>query len=586
MAKYTAQELQEAIETLEAAGKTESASVLRKQLQSVQLHQPRNNGSDSSKSFGNAVDLAKGLKSGFDKAAYAVADLTPDLPISDETRDGWNNNLLVKALGIAIPDREQRQEEMAAGKQEADRTTLGGAGRFVGEIAPAVAAGPSTAGAGLLRAGLTQGALGYLTTPGDTATRSASAALAATGEGVGRFAAKVLARGAQPIVPNPSAQRLIDQGNLPTPGAAVGPASKKMEESLASMPGAGAYINRAFKEGMSDANRIAMEQGGLKVTTPGMVGQRELAAQIDDLYKEILPRISFDIQDPAFIKGVDDIIRQTNLDKKGAREIRQFIANKLDNLGIDGKQPRQLLSGKDLQSLLEEVQENQAMFAGTKGSKRRIAKAYKKLADLIDDVVEKQPQNPADAIDAYRNLRRTYALTVPAMKAGERSTAMRKSMAAEGKSTREINSAAPEGGIFTPAGYYDALTANARSRGRISALRQGKDPLQRFANDFEEVYGNRYQDSGTATRAALTSLALGLGGYATNQTGDSGYLGNTLGSLAALGILSKGAYSPMGRKFLLGQYAGQKQIADFLRKMAPASGTAGAALLPANIEEQ
>jgi len=586
MAQYTKEQLQKALIQADKAGDEKAAAAIYKQLQKGFLRQPRNNGTNSSKSLGNPLDLAKGLKSGFDKAAYAVADLTPDLPISDETRDGWNNNLLVKALGIAIPGRDQRQEEMAAGKQEADKTTLGGAGRFVGEIAPAVAAGPSTAGAGLLRAGLTQGALGYLTTPGDAATRSASAALAATGEGVGRFAAKVLSRGAQPIVPNPSAQRLIDQGNLPTPGAAVGPASKKMEESLASMPGAGAYINRAFKEGMSDANRIAMEQGGLKVTTPGMVGQRELTAQIDDLYKEILPRISFDIQDPVFIKGVDDIIRQANLDKKGRREIRNFIANRLSNSGIDGKQPRQLLSGQDLQSLLEDVQKNQATFAKADGYDGRVGEAYKKLADLIDDAVEKQPQNPADAIEAYRNLRRTYALTVPAIKAGESSAAMRRSMAAEGKSTKEINSAAPEGGIFTPAGYYDSLTKNARSRGRISTLRQGKDPLQRFANDFEEVYGNRYQDSGTATRAALTSLALGLGGYATNQTGDSGYLGGTLGSLAALGILSKGAYSPMGRKFLLGQYAGQKQIADFLRKMAPASGTTGAALLPANIEEQ
>ena len=588
MAKYTAQELQEAIETLEAAGKTESANVLRKQLQSVQLRQPRNNESAESKPLGNPLDLAKGLKSGFDKAAYAVADLAPDAPIPDESRDKWNNHLLVKALGLAIPDKEQRQQEIAAGKQEAEKTTLGGAGRFVGEIAPAVAAGPSTAGAGVLRAAAVQAPLAFATTPGDSLTRGISASLAGIGEGVGRFIPKTIARGFQPIIPNAPAQRFIDQGNLPTLGAAIGPSAKKIEESSATMPGVSKYVNAAYDRGLAHANKMAMERGGLEVSQAGFIGQRELTDQIDELYRDILPRINFDIQDPAFSKGVQQLIRDTDLDEAGKAEINRFIANRLANSGVDSNHATHVFSGDDLKAFLEDIQQRQADFSGAGGFEGRIGQAYKELNSLVDDLVAKQ--NPADVVDQYRNVRRIYADTIPAIKAGEMATTMRKNLLEQGVSGDKLNSLTPEGGFFTPETYGNSLVKNAKARGRTSAVRQGYDPNQQFANDFYSLYGNRYQDSGTATRSVITGLALtGLGAFGANEAGYSPYMGGlgTAGSLALLSGLAKGAYSPSGTRLLLGNKWGfQKPTADLLRKMAPASGTAGAALLPANIEEQ
>ena len=588
MTNYTKEQLERALIQADKAGDEKAAATIYRQLQSGYLRQPRNNESADSKPLGNPLDLAKGLKSGFDKAAYAVADLAPDAPIPDESRDKWNNHLLVKALGLAIPDREQRQAEIAAGKQEAEKTTLGGAGRFVGEIAPAVAAGPSTAGAGLLRAGLTQGGLAYLTTPGDAATRGISGALAGVGEGVGRFIPKTIARGFQPIIPNASAQRFIDQGNIPTLGAAIGPSAKKIEEASASMPGVSKYVNAAYDRGLADANRLAMERGGLKVSQAGFVGQRELTDQLNELFGDILPRINFDIQDPAFSKGVQQIIRDADLDAAGVDEINRFIANRVANSGLD-KNSNKVFSGKDLQAFLEDIQQRQSDFSGAKGFEARIGEAYKGLNSLVDDLVAKQ--NPADVVDQYRNVRRIYADTIPAIKAGEMATTMRKNLLEQGGiSGDKLNSLAPEGGFFTPETYGNSLVKNARARGRISALRQGKDRNQQFANDFYTLYGNRYQDSGTATRSVITGLALtGLGAFGAHEAGYSPYMGGlgTAGSLLLLSGLAKGAYSPNGTRLLLGNKWGfQKPTADLLRKMAPASGTAGAALLPANIEEQ
>jgi len=585
MARYTPQELQEAIDTLEAAGKTESAGVLRKQLQTVKLHQPRNNASSDSKPLGNPLDLAKGIKSGFDKAAYAVADLAPDAPIPNEARDKWNNHLLVKALGLAVPDRAQRQAEMAAGKQEAEKTTLGTVGRFGGEIAPAVAAGPATAGANVLRAAAVQGPLAYVTTPGDSVTRGISATLAGVGEGTGRFAANTAARLFQPIIPNAPAQRFIAQGNTPTPGAASGPAFKKIEESAASMPGVSNFVNKARDRGLADANRLAMERGGLKVSEPGFTGQRELTDQINELYGDILPRINFDIQDPAFAEGVQQIIRNADLDATGVDEINRFIANRMANSGIDGAMPKQIFSGKDLQSFLGDIQQRQSDFSGSTGFESRIGEAYKGLNTLVDDLVARQ--NPADVVDEYRNVRRIYADTIPAIKAGELATTMRNSLEKSGISGEKLNSLTPDGGIFTPETYGNSLVRNAKSRGRTSAVREGRDPNQQFANDFYTLYGNRYQDSGTASRALITSMALGIGGgYGAHEAGYNPLTG-AAGSLAGLTALAAGAYSPSGAKYLLGHRFGlQKPIANALRKMAPASGTTGAALLPANIEEQ
>ena len=584
MAKYTIEQLQNALINADKAGDTAAARLLVSQIKSMQSAQEPQESSGSG--FVEGVkNLGLGLKAGFDKPAYALAQLTPDVPIPQEYRQGWNDNLLVKSLGLTIPDSQDRQSQLAAGDQLADKSKLAAVGQIAGEVAPAVFGGTATAGTNLMRAAATQAGLGYATTPGDVPTRAMSAALAATGEGVGRGAAQAASRVFQPIRPNAAAQRLIDQGNLPTPGAAIGPASKKIEESAASLPGAGAFINRAFLDGMSDANRIAMEQGGLKVPGPGMVGQKDLGRQFKNLFDDALANVSFDIQDEAFEKGIQNIMRKSNLDAKGIRYLRNFINERAGNLGIGKAQPeelKQLLSGKDLQLLLEEVGEQQANFSKATGYEGQLGPAFGKVKDLIEDLLEQQPQNAPEAVKALQDVRRSYALTVPAIKAGETSAALRRQAAEAGKSSSEVNRAAPPGGIFTPAGYSNSLTNNAKSRGRIKALREGDDPLLPFASDFETVYGNRYQDSGTATRAALTGLALGLGGAFSGEEDGYGPLYSSLGSLGALAGIGAAAYSPTGRRLLLGQLRGQKITADALRKMAPGAGTVGAAFLPSS----
>lgn len=532
---------------------------------------------DAAKPMGGAMDFAKGAKHGFDKAAYAASEFFPDLPISQASRDKWNNNLLVKALGVAMPSRQDMAQELAQGKQIADGSYAGAAGDFVGSAAPAMAAGMATGGASLIPAATVQAGLGYMTTPGGVGDRLKGAAFAAGGEGLGRMLPQSFARLAQPIRPTAAAQRLIDQGVYPTPGRAAGGGWKTLEDAMTShwAPGVGSAISAGQNNAVSDAAALAMSRGGINVPA-GREGYRMLDNYFTNEFDDVTSRLMFNPNDAQYMQGIEDIIRNNGLDKNGINEVRNFMntyRNNMNmplpgknNLQIGNVMPPKRLSGQDTHALLEKLRKEGASFRKSSDPyHKRIGQAYSDIYDLTDNSIASQGMSAPEDIARFKELRREYAEVVPAIRAGEQTTVNRSQ------------------GVFTPEQYQSEMVKNAKSMGNTKGVRTGTLRQQQLADDMVEVLGGKYPDSGTAKRLAVSGAIPALaGGFIDPVAGAA-----SLAGIAGMYGLTRAAYSKAGRKYMMGGMSPvQGYISDVLRSGSPAFGTLGAATLPQFNQEQ
>jgi hypothetical protein len=505
------------------------------------------------------VQFAEGAKGGFDRAAYGLAEavdaVTPELPISPETRAAYNQNPVVRTLGLTMPTRDERQAAINQSRRNAEGSTAGFIGDMVGNAAPSIAAGIATVGGSVLPAMATQAGLNFLTTPGGLEDRAAAGALAAGGEAAGRALPRAFARLAQPIQPTAAAQRLRDWGGVyATPGAAAGGGWKRLEDALTSSPGLGAAITRGQREAMEQGAQVAMSQGGVQVPA-GREGYRQLSQYFDDAFTNATRPLAFDVADPAFDAGVRNIIQQRGLDAAGADDITRFLANVRTRAGSPGNG---LVLGDDFHAMLQNLRTEGSAFRKAQDPfQKRLGEAYRDVYNLADNSLATQGfVDPAD-IQAFRTVRSQYAGAAPALKAGELNTVVRNQ------------------GIFTPEQYQNALSNNAKKMGNTRSLREGTLPQQQLADDMVEVLGSRYQDSGTATRAILSGAIPGA----------SMFVDPTTALLAAGGMgagygLGRAIYSEPGRRYMLGGYNGQQAISNALRNFSPYTGTAGAAAAP------
>jgi len=542
---------------------------------SQRITQAKSMASSGREKQSSLADFGDGLKHGFDRAAYAVSDLFPDLHISDEARSGWNSNQLVKGLGLAVPSRGQQQAELAAGKAISDGSFAGAAGDFIGNAAPSIGAGFATAGGALLPAALTQAGLNYVTSAGDAGDRTKGAVMAAAGEGVGRSLPNALAKVGQMVKPTPAAQRLIDQGVYPTPGQVLGGGFKKLEDGLTSFPGFGSAVSKGQSDALRQGVELAMSQGGIKVPA-GREGYRQLADHFDDAFSQATKNLAFDINDNAYSNGIQSIMQKRGLDKAGIDDVERFFSNYRTNTNMPAPnpnstglsaagqmQPRQLVGGEDFHSMLQNLRNEGASFRKSLDPfQRRLGEAYKDIYNLTDGSLAKQGiVNPAD-IAAFRKVRTDYANVAPALKAGELTTVNRNQ------------------GIFSPEQYQSSLVTNAKKMGNAAGVRKGTLPQQQLADDMVEVLGGKYQDSGTAYRMALNG-GIPLGAGMVDPVTGLAFAAGMAGMYGA----GRGIYSNAGRKFMLGGGKSQQVLTNALRSAAPYLGTAGAATFPQFSEE-
>jgi hypothetical protein len=505
------------------------------------------------------VQFAEGAKGGFDRAAYGLAEavdaVTPDLPISPETRAAYNQNPVVRTLGLTMPTRDERQAAIDQSRRNAEGSTAGFIGDMVGNAAPSIAAGIATVGGSVLPAMATQAGLNFLTTPGGLEDRAAAGAMSAGGEAAGRALPRAFARLAKPINPTPAAQRLADWGGVySTPGAAAGGGWKRLEDASTSLPGWGAAVTRGQREAMEKGAQVAMSQGGINVPA-GREGYKQLSQYFDNAFTSATQPLAFDVADPAFSAGVQNIMQQRGLDAAGVDDITRFLTNVQTKNGAPGGG---LVLGDDFHAMLQNLRTEGSAFRKAQDPfQKRLGEAYRDIYNLADNSLATQGFVRPEDVDAFRFVRKQYAGAAPALKAGELNTVVRNQ------------------GVFTPEQYQNTLANNAKKMGNTRALREGTLPQQQLADDMVEVLGSNYQDSGTATRgilgAAIPSAAL---------FSDPTSAAIALGGIGAGYGIGRGLYSEPGRKYLLGGYSGQKAIADALRRISPYTGTAGAAFAP------
>jgi hypothetical protein len=514
------------------------------------------------------VDFAQGAKGGFDRAAYGLAEaidtVTPDLPISPETRAAYNQNPVVRTLGLTMPTRDERQAAIDQSRRNAEGSTAGFIGDMVGNAAPSIAAGIATVGGSVLPAMATQAGLNFLTTPGGVEDRATAGALAAGGEGVGRALPRAFARLAQPVRPTAAADRMINWGGIyPTPGQAAGGIYKNLEDYSTSIPGWGNAVKNAQNKLQKQGAGLAMSQGSLRVPG-GREGYKQLSNYFDDGFRNSVRPLAFDVADPAFDAGVRNIMQQRGLDAAGVDDINRFLGNVRTKAGAPGNG---LVLGDDFHAMLQNLRTEGSAFRKAQDPfQKRLGEAYRDIYDLADNSLATQGLvNPAD-LAAFRQIRQDYAKVAPALKAGELNTVVRNQ------------------GVFTPEQYQSAVANNAKKMGNTRSLREGTLPQQELADDMVELFGGRPPDSGTATRTVLTGVIPGLAGL--SNLGSGGLVGGlvdgglALGTIGAGNLVGRGLYSDPMRKYMLGGYSGQRALANALRNFSPYTGTAGAAIAP------
>lgn len=512
-----------------------------------------------------------GMKSSVDRARYGIEDLGR------------------KILGMEENPNMKRDLEL--GKLFSQNSgTAGKIGDFTGEALP-YAVASAFAPAGLLGAALTQGAVGAAVTPGDVGDRLEGAAWAAGGEGAGRFLGKALEKIARPIIPTKEAQNLIDRGILPTPGAAAGGVFKTIEDRATSIPGLGDAINMGRRDAIRQGNVAALNYGntGEKVMQHGFEGFAARDAAIDNQFRSALQGVGFDINDPAFVQGVEAAIRKNNLTADGISQVEHFLNEIRRNhnfpqvtnpnpgggvgqaAGAPGTalatrspnavgqvldhaqpqpQPRQWLNGEATQDLIESLRSRGQRFNSAYGNPyaQDVGRTFHDINKLVLENAEKQGFSLPESIAKWKDARGQYAAYKPAMEAANSPVTSRND------------------GIFTPIQYQREVLKNMKRNGQSGMARRGESDQLRFANDMTKVLGSSYPDSGTAGRLLLAGLATGsLGGTDGLAAG---------GTLGALGLAMN---TRAGRKYLLGQYGKQIPIAEALRRNAKYMGAAGAA---------
>jgi hypothetical protein len=218
------------LELLNGGGRSVSDPALLEMLNSnpQQAQSSQFAGGDNVKEMNPLMKVLGGAKGAFDRAAYGVGQMVPDI-LPDSVRNAINDSTLAKLTGLTMPSNQQMSDQVAQGRAFAKEA--GGWGT-TGEIAADVAlmAAPANklmsgfqAGAQVLpralsalrnpaAAALTGGTIGAVTNPDD---RTGGAAGGAVGGAVGDVAGRALVKTLGGVMSNrvtPDARQLMDDG--------------------------------------------------------------------------------------------------------------------------------------------------------------------------------------------------------------------------------------------------------------------------------------------------------------------------------------------------------------------------------------
>lgn len=367
-----------------------------------------------------------------------------------------------------------------------------------------------------IRKGAAVGAtLGALQPVASDENRLTNAGAGLVGGGIGAAIPKIAGRTLAPET-RKQAANMISEGITPTPGQILGGAWQRLEDGATSVPFVGDAIKNAQRRGIDDFNVAAYNKAlapiGDKFDSAVNVGHEG----VEQVYSKLS-------------KAYDDLLPQLNIQKDQVFDSELAnLQSMAQNLAPDkAAQFEKILDS----SLLRRFSPNGGMLGET--MKEADSVLGEKIRRFSKSTVP-DDQDMADALrEAQATMRRLVERSNPD-KAAELS-AINKGYA---NLMRIENAAARTGahdGIFSPA-QLKAASRQLDTSVRKRSTAQGKGLLQNFAEDGQNVLGQKVPDSGTAFRLQ-NMFPLG-----------ASYMLSPDLAIAALG--AAGAYTKPGQKTL------------------------------------
>lgn len=535
-------------------------------------------GGDNVKEMNPLMKVLGGAKGAFDRAAYGVGSLVPDI-LPDSVRDAINDSSVAKFTGLTLPSNKQMADQVEQGRAfTKEAGGWGTTGDIAGEIgltlAPfskgmqAVQAGSrmlpralgyipgSSAGA----AAITGGTLGAVTNPDD---RSGGAVSGAVGGAVGDVAGRALTKTLGGMISNrvtPDARQLMDDGVfVPMWKGTESGLVRNLSERAKVLPIAGDIIRgqerSAFdsfnkrmaevatppKPVLDDAGNVLrwenspVKQSGADAIN-GLRGRFNEAYDalykgrgipVDDVYtnqtssilesaKNYYPRIAGDV-DAAF-RQADDILRKGTESTTTTSAIANSAGQPIikTELGHAATRPESVKQAID-------VLDTRIKTAYQRGD----AEAAEVLKDLRSSVEQLRMRGlPPEVADQAADINKAYASFIQLQRAN-------------------ATLGAQKSGMVSPGQMLNSIKAGDRTPNK-SAFSGGNALNQQEVLRAERVLGNRLPDVGPGTAEKLAPF-IGFGGPMI------------LGDMGATALLG----TKTGQRFLMGDLPGQAGIRQY-----------------------
>lgn len=535
-------------------------------------------GGDEVKEMNPAMKFLGGAKSAFDRAAYGVGKMFPDISMSQEIRDKKNANPFFKALGLTFPSSNEMDQQVAQGRAfTKEAGGWGTAGDIAGEIAltavPAAKGmqaiqGARTALPAAMRllssspsaAAITGGTLGAITNPDD---RTGGAVGGAIGGAAGDVAGRVLTKALGGMVSNrvtPDARQLMDDGVfVPMWKGTDSKLVREIAERAKVLPVSGDIMRgqersafESFNKNMAGkatppmpvmddvGNVLRWENSPVKKS--GSEAINALRGRFDDAYGALYKGRGIPVDD-MYGKQTGEILDAT----------RAYYPRIADDVGSAFKQVDDILR-KGTESTTKAspiVNEAGQAFQNTQlGHAATRPESVKQAIDVLDDRISgAYGRGDAEAGEVLKQLRSSIAeLRTRGLppEVAEQAADINRAYASFMQLQRANGSlGAQKSGLTSPAQMLNAIKANDRTPNK-SAFSGGNAMNQQDVLRAERVLGNRLPDVGPGTAEKLMPF-LGFG--APMLMGD-------MGATALLGTKT-------GQKFLMGGLPGQAGIRQY-----------------------
>jgi hypothetical protein len=524
------------------------------------------------------VKLAGGAKSAFDRAAYGLGQMVPDI-LPEGVRSAINENPIAQFAGLTFPSSQQMQDQVAGGRAFVKEAGgWGTAGDIAGEVA--ITAGPANkafqgiqAGARLLpraissvvgsspvAAATTGATINAITNPDD---RAGAAVGGAIGGAAGDFAGRALTKTLGGMMSNkvtPDARQLMDDGVfVPMWKGTDSKLVRGAAERAKVLPVSGDIIRGQERAAFESFNRsmagkatppmpVLDDAGNVlrwensPINKSGSDAINALRNRFDDAYGALYKGRGIPVDD-VYGKQTAEILDAT----------RAYYPRIADDVGSAFKQVDDILrKGTESTTTTSPIvnQAGQAFKNTQLGHAATRPESVKQAIDVLDDRISgAYGRGDAEAAEVLKQLRSSVAdlrtRGLPPEVAGQAGEINRAYASFMQLQRANASLGAQKSGLTSPSQMLNAIRANDRTPNK-SGFSGGNALNQQDVLRAERVLGNRLPDTGPGTAEKLAPF-IGFG--APMVLGD-------MGATALLGTKT-------GQRFLMGGLPGQAGIRQY-----------------------